>query len=42
MFVTVNATVCYDNTSASRRAWRAADLERLTAFFDDHDVAELI
>ncbi len=41
-FVTVNATVCYDNASASRRAWRAADLERLTAFFDDHDVAELL
>ena len=42
MLVTVNATVCYDNTSAPRRAWRAADLERLLAFCEDHAVAELL
>jgi hypothetical protein len=42
LFITVTATINFDNTSAHRRAWRTADLERLTAFFDDHDpISEL-
>lgn len=37
LFITVTATVLFDNTSAHRRAWRTADLQRLMAFIDDHD-----
>jgi hypothetical protein len=37
LFITVTATVNFDNMSAHRRAWRTADLQRLMAFIDDHD-----
>jgi len=37
LFITVNATVLFDNMSDHRRAWRRADLQRLMAFFDDHN-----
>jgi hypothetical protein len=37
LFITVTATINFDNTSTHRTAWRRADLQRLTAFFDDHD-----
>lgn len=42
LFITVTATINFDNTSAHRTAWRRADLHRLTSFFDDHDpISEL-
>lgn len=37
LLITVTATVLLDNTSPHRRAWRRSDLERLTAFIEDHD-----
>ena len=37
LFISVTATVRLDNTTPHRRAWRAADLQRLMAFIDDHD-----
>jgi hypothetical protein len=37
LFITVTATVNFDNMSAHRMAWRKADLQRLMAFIDDHD-----
>lgn len=37
LFITVTATINFDNTSPHRTAWRTVDLQRLTAFFDDHD-----
>ncbi len=36
LFITVAATVLLDNTDDHRRAWRTADLQRLTAFIEDH------
>ena len=42
LFITVTATINFDNTTPHRTAWRTADLERLTAFFDDHNpISEL-
>ncbi|WP_145991869.1 oxidoreductase family protein [Neptunicoccus cionae] len=38
MFLTVIATVLFDNSSEQKRAWRRADLERLLAFCVDYDV----
>lgn len=38
MFLTVVATVLFDNSSAHKRAWRDADLQRLLAFCSDHAV----
>ncbi|MBR9863879.1 MAG: phosphotransferase [Rhodobacteraceae bacterium] len=38
LFLTVVATVLFDNSSEQKRAWRRADLERLLAFCADHDV----
>lgn len=35
LWMTVAATVLVDNADGHRRAWRAADLQRLTAFVDD-------
>lgn len=37
LFISVTATVRLDNATPHRRAWRAADLERVMAFIDDHD-----
>ena len=37
LFITVTATVHFDNTSHHRRAWRKADLQRLMAFVEDHN-----
>jgi hypothetical protein len=37
LFISVTATVRLDNTTPHRRAWRAADLQRIVAFIDDHD-----
>ncbi|MEE8456422.1 MAG: phosphotransferase, partial [Acidimicrobiia bacterium] len=37
LFITVKATVHFNNMSDHRRAWRAADLHRLMAFIDDHN-----
>jgi hypothetical protein len=37
LFITVTATVRFDNTTPHRRAWREADLGRLVAFIEDHD-----
>ena len=37
LFISVTATVRLDNTTPHRRAWRAADLQRLMAFIDDHE-----
>lgn len=37
LFITVAATTKLDNDTPRRRAWRTKDLERLTAFFRDHD-----
>jgi len=37
LFITVTATVLVDNSLPHRRAWRRADIERLTAFIEDHD-----
>jgi hypothetical protein len=37
LFITVTATVRFDNTSPHRRAWRRADLGRLMAFIEDHN-----
>ncbi len=42
LFVTVMATVLLDNSTAQRRAWRRADLQRLIAFVEDHDVGKLL
>ena len=42
LFITVAATVLLDNSSAHRRAWRWADLQRLVAFIEDHAVAEIL
>ncbi len=42
LLVTVAGTVLYDNSSAHRREWRRVDLERLTAFLEDHAVAEFL
>jgi len=36
--VTVMASVLVDNSSPAKRAWRRADLERLTAFIEDHAI----
>ena len=42
LFITVTATINFDNTTPHRTAWRTADVERLTAFFDDHNpISEL-
>lgn len=42
LFITVAATVHFDNTSPHRRAWRKADLLRLMAFIEDHNpIAQL-
>ncbi|MCC1491932.1 ecdysteroid 22-kinase family protein [Cognatishimia sp. F0-27] len=38
LFVTVVATTLLDNDSASKRAYREADLTRLVAFCEDHDL----
>lgn len=37
LFITVAATTKLDNNTPRRRAWRTKDLERLAAFFRDHD-----
>ena len=42
LYITVAATVLLDNTSAHRRAWRRADLQRLVAFIEDHNVDQLV
>ncbi len=42
LLVTVAGTVLYDNSSAHRREWRRLDLERLTAFIEDHAIAEFL
>ncbi|WP_069298310.1 oxidoreductase family protein [Neptunicoccus sediminis] len=39
LFLTVVATVLFDNSSAHKRAWRDADLQRLLAFCSDHAVS---
>jgi len=36
--MTVMATVNLDNSSAGKRQWRQADLTRLAAFCEDHDI----
>ena len=38
-FMTVVATALLDNSSPHKQAWRKADLERLLAFCDDHNVS---
>ncbi|MEM1351566.1 MAG: phosphotransferase [Pseudomonadota bacterium] len=38
ILMTVLATVHFDNSRDAKRAWRAADLNRLIAFCEDHDV----
>ncbi|MFQ5409626.1 MAG: phosphotransferase [Anaerolineales bacterium] len=42
LFVSVLATVLFDNSSPRRRAWRLADLQRLHAFLEDHQLAALV
>lgn len=42
LFVTVFATVELDNNSPHKRAWRRADLARLLAFIEDHDLTPAI
>lgn len=42
LWMTVAATVLVDNSDDHRRAWRAADLQRLTAFIEDHQPRELL
>ncbi|GGA19984.1 phosphotransferase [Neptunicoccus cionae] len=39
LFLTVVATVLFDNSSAHKREWRRADLQRLLSFCDDHEIA---
>ena len=39
LFATVVATTVMDNATPHKAAWRAADLERLIAFCDDHRIA---
>ncbi len=38
LLITVVATVLIDNSSPFRRAWRKADLRRLLAFCEDHNI----
>ena len=40
LLLTVAATVLLDNSSAHKKAWRAADLKRLLAFCKDHRISE--
>jgi hypothetical protein len=42
LFITVAATVLIDNSSAHRKAWRRADLQRLVAFIEDHKVEQFV
>lgn len=42
LFITVIATVLIDNSSPFRRAWRRADLQRLLAFCDDHQIKDFL
>ncbi len=39
LWITVAATLHYDNASPARQHWRRTDLERLAAFCADHDPA---
>lgn len=39
LLITAMATVSFDAASPAKRAWRATDLARLTAFVDDHRIA---
>jgi len=38
LFITVMATTQLDNASGHKRDWRRADLVRLIAFFEDHEI----
>ncbi len=42
LFITVQMTVLVDNSDAHRMAWRRADLNRLTAFIEDHHVDDIL
>jgi thiamine kinase-like enzyme len=42
LFITVAATIIVDNTSDHRQAWRRADLQRLAAFIEDHNINEIL
>jgi len=42
LFVTVIATVLIDNSSPFKRAWRQADLQRLLAFCEDHQIKDFL
>jgi thiamine kinase-like enzyme len=39
LWVTVAATVAWDNAGDFKRTWRRVDLERLVAFCDDHAIS---
>jgi hypothetical protein len=39
LWMTVAATLLYDNASPAKQHWRRTDLERLAAFCEDHDPA---
>jgi thiamine kinase-like enzyme len=42
LFISVMATVLFDNNTPQRRAWRLADLRRITAFLEDHAVTSFL
>lgn len=42
LWVTMVATLGYDNASPVKQAWRRTDLARLTAFCADHDPARML
>lgn len=42
LWITVAATLFFDNRGAARQRWRQVDLDRLAAFCDDHDPAALL
>ena len=42
LWITVAATLQYDNASPAKQRWRRTDLERLAAFCVDHDPAATI
>jgi thiamine kinase-like enzyme len=42
LFVTVIATVLVDNSTPFKQAWRQADLQRLLAFCEDHEIQKFL